>query len=54
MAKARAKQMVPEIIHLFDQIDIAAWWKDYHLISLFGCEGREADCAECRSVTPCA
>ena len=28
LAKAKAKQMVPEIIHLFDQIDIDAWWKD--------------------------
>jgi hypothetical protein len=25
LAKAKAKQMVPEIIHLFDQIDIDAW-----------------------------
>ena len=33
LAKARAKQMVPEIVHLFDQIDVDAWWKDYHLIS---------------------
>ena len=33
LAKAKAKQMVPEIIHLFDQIDVDAWWKDYHLIS---------------------
>jgi hypothetical protein len=49
LAKAKAKQMVPEIIHLFDQIDIDAWWKDN---DFFG-EHCEAHDAECHSVTPC-